>query len=132
MESRSLQAFIALADTQNYREAACKIHITQPALTKKIQLLESELALQLFTRGRHGASLTPAGEQLLEKAKAVVATIADLQQLASDCSCPEAFLQLPAIPLSLYGYAGEAFNIHHLHPWGCRTTDFTKSVPHRR
>ncbi|WP_380180033.1 LysR family transcriptional regulator [Kalamiella sp. sgz302252] len=117
MESRSLQAFIALADTQNYREAACKIHITQPALTKKIQLLESELALQLFTRGRHGASLTPAGEQLLEKAKAVVATIADLQQLASDLSKGKAGSLAIGFGVAGIKIAPELVtNFHHVHP----------------
>jgi len=84
METRLLQAFLALADTKNYREAASKIHVTQPALTKKIQALENELSLQLFTRGRHGALLTSAGKQLLEKAETIIATTAELQLLASN------------------------------------------------
>lgn len=61
-----------LAQKGNYREAAQAIFVTQPALTKQINLLESMLNIKLFTRGRHGATLTPSGQQLLAEAEKIV------------------------------------------------------------
>ncbi|MFM4711522.1 LysR family transcriptional regulator [Aeromonas veronii] len=69
---RQLQAFVTLADTANYREAASRLFITQPALTKQIQGLELALGCTLFKRGRHGAELTALGAQLLTQASALV------------------------------------------------------------
>ncbi|CAJ1799230.1 HTH-type transcriptional regulator TdfR [Aeromonas salmonicida] len=65
---RQLQAFVMLAETTNYREAASRLFITQPALTKQIQGLELALGSTLFNRGRHGAQLTAIGTQLLTQA----------------------------------------------------------------
>jgi len=69
---RQLQAFVMLAETANYREAASRLFITQPALTKQIQGLELALGSTLFNRGRHGAELTAIGTQLLPQARALV------------------------------------------------------------
>ncbi|MFQ2099131.1 LysR family transcriptional regulator [Aeromonas sanarellii] len=69
---RQLQAFVMLAETANYREAASRLFVTQPALTKQIQGLELALGSTLFNRGRHGAELTPIGLQLLPQARALV------------------------------------------------------------
>lgn len=69
---RQLQAFVMLAETANYREAAHRLFITQPALTKQIQGLELTLGTTLFNRGRHGAELTAIGAQLLTQASALV------------------------------------------------------------
>lgn len=69
---RQLQAFVTVAQTANYRAAAARLFITQPALTKQIQVLEQMLGCTLFHRGRHGAELTAAGRQLLVQANALV------------------------------------------------------------
>lgn len=84
MDTRQLQAFITLASTGSYRSAAEQLCLTQPALTKRIQALELLLGLTLFTRGRHGATLTTAGQQLLDKAQRLVKQGAELQQLAAE------------------------------------------------
>lgn len=69
---RQLQAFVMLAESANYREAASRLFVTQPALTKQIQGLEQALGSTLFNRGRHGAELTAIGLQLLPQAMALV------------------------------------------------------------
>ncbi|MGY4024676.1 LysR substrate-binding domain-containing protein [Aeromonas rivuli] len=69
---KQLQAFVTLAQSANYREAAARLFITQPALTKQIQGLELMLGASLFNRGRHGAALTAIGAQLLVQARALV------------------------------------------------------------
>lgn len=84
MDTRLLQAFIVLAESRSYRNAAQQLFITQPALTKQIQALEHEMGLKLFTRGRRGAQLTHAGELLLDKAKSIVLETTDLHQMATE------------------------------------------------
>lgn len=69
---RQLQALVMLAESANYREAASRLFVTQPALTKQIQGLEQALGSTLFNRGRHGAELTAIGLQLLPQAMALV------------------------------------------------------------
>lgn len=72
MDTRLLRAFIVLADTANYREASSRLCISQPALTKQIKLLENQLDVRLFERGRHGAILTEQGVALLPYAEQVI------------------------------------------------------------
>ena len=65
MELRLLRSFIAVAENKHFGAAARALSTTQPALTKQIQVLERQTGNMLFTRGRHGAALTPAGQTLL-------------------------------------------------------------------
>ncbi|WP_247190038.1 LysR family transcriptional regulator [Escherichia coli] len=68
MDNKLLKSFIMLAQSQSYRQAAEKLFITQPALTKQINLLEHELDLSLFERDNHGAKLSEEGEMLYQNA----------------------------------------------------------------
>lgn len=72
MEIRLLRAFIAVAEQQNFGDAASDLSMSQSALTKQIQLLEHQGGNVLFVRGRHGAALTSAGESLLGEARDLV------------------------------------------------------------
>ncbi|MDW8846479.1 LysR family transcriptional regulator [Erwinia sp. MMLR14_017] len=69
MNIRLLKAFLILAEKGNYADAARALFISQPALTKQINLLESMVKMSLFTRGRHGAILTSGGRSLLPEAE---------------------------------------------------------------
>ncbi|MDX5627542.1 MULTISPECIES: LysR family transcriptional regulator [unclassified Brenneria] len=69
MEFRQLRAFVTLAECLSYREAADKLWLTQPTLTKQIKLFEQELALTLFIRDNHGTQLSPQGQALYDRAK---------------------------------------------------------------
>ncbi|PHM67653.1 LysR family transcriptional regulator [Xenorhabdus stockiae] len=68
MDIKLLRAFAILAQKGQYRAAAEILCLTQPALTKQIQTLENLVGFKLFKRGRHGARLTTAGQQLLSRA----------------------------------------------------------------
>lgn len=72
MNLKLLKAFVTLAEKGNYAEAASALSMTQPALTKQINLLESAINLRLFNRGRQGTLLTPGGTQLLPEARKVL------------------------------------------------------------
>lgn len=58
MELHEVRYFLSLCDTLNFRRAADRCNVTQPALTRAIQKLESELGGQLFTRNRQPVQLT--------------------------------------------------------------------------
>lgn len=68
-----LRAFVAVADHHGFGPAAHGLAISQPALSKQIQALERDLGGTLFTRGRHGATLTEFGATLLPHAIELVA-----------------------------------------------------------
>lgn len=69
MEFRQLRAFVMLAECLSYREAADKLWLTQPTLTKQIKMFEQELELTLFIRDNHGTQLSPHGHALYDNAK---------------------------------------------------------------
>lgn len=68
-----LTTFVAVAETGSFRAAAEQIGRSQPAVTAQINQLEALLAVRLFTRTTRQVTLTPAGRELLERAKRLVA-----------------------------------------------------------
>lgn len=62
MNIAELEAFLAVYDEGTYTKAATLLGISQPAITRRVSLLESDLDCVLFERGRHGARATPPGE----------------------------------------------------------------------
>src|SRR5215468_2169105 len=78
----ALASFAALADELHFTRAARRLHVAQPALTKRIQQLEQRLGVRLFVRTRRSVTLTADGEQLLEKARQVIRAAQDLAATA--------------------------------------------------
>lgn len=72
LELRHLRAFVAIADTGHYGRAASSLKLTQPAITQRIQVLERELGVQLFSRNAREVHLTLSGEVLIEHARSLV------------------------------------------------------------
>ncbi|GAL09434.1 transcriptional regulators LysR family [Vibrio astriarenae] len=81
MDFGDLRTFCQLAVDGNYRVASEHLHITQSALTKKIQRLEAYCGVVLFERGRQGASLTAAGVALLPEAQRIVSSFESYKSL---------------------------------------------------
>jgi DNA-binding transcriptional LysR family regulator len=82
MDFRHIRAFIAVADALSVTKAAARLHITQPPLTRHIHQLERELGVTLFVRHRHGVTLTPAGQHLLDQARRLDAAAVDFVSAA--------------------------------------------------
>ena len=69
MNTRQLQYVIELAKSLNFSQAAEKLGISQPALSKQILHLEEELGIKLFDRATTPKKLTPAGKQFVSGAQ---------------------------------------------------------------
>jgi len=61
MGTQQIKNFLVLCETLNFRKAAEQINIVQPALSRQIQLLESEMGALLFNRSTGTVTLTEAG-----------------------------------------------------------------------
>ena len=73
MDNFALQAFTAVAESGSFSDAAETLHITQPAVSKRIANLEAELGAKLFDRISRKVSLTEAGRALLPQARKILA-----------------------------------------------------------
>jgi DNA-binding transcriptional LysR family regulator len=72
MDIRRLQHVVALAEEANFRRAAERVHLSQPAFSRSIQAAEAELGLKLFDRGTVEATCTPSGAFVVERARALL------------------------------------------------------------
>ncbi|WP_309712416.1 LysR substrate-binding domain-containing protein, partial [Armatimonas sp.] len=72
MELRQLEAFVTVARRASFTRAAEELHLTQPAVTRQIAALESELGALLFDRLGKSIQLTGAGETLLGYAEHIL------------------------------------------------------------
>jgi LysR family hydrogen peroxide-inducible transcriptional activator len=83
---RQLRYFVALADSGQYRRAAERMGISQPSLSLQISALEALLATRLVERRRGGIILTPAGREVLLRARAILSQAEDLMGSAQSLS----------------------------------------------
>lgn len=75
LDLRKLRYFVALAEHKHFGRAAQELYIAQPVLSRQIRALERELGCALFVRTTRAVELTPAGEQLHEEARGVLASV---------------------------------------------------------
>lgn len=72
MDINLARTFLEIVATGNFLRAAERLHVTQTAVSARVQSLEALLGRKLFVRNKSGASLTPAGEQFLRYAQTLV------------------------------------------------------------
>ena len=68
-----IRSLIAVADAGSITDAADQIHVSQSALSRRLQQLEADLGAQLVVRSRHGVEFTDLGRQALEAGRAIAA-----------------------------------------------------------
>ena len=90
MELRTLRYFLAVVQEGNITNAAKRLHVTQPTLSRQLAELEKELGRQLYTRGHAGIMPTEHGVMLANYAESII----DLAEKA------EADISLPAKTVS--------------------------------
>lgn len=80
MDLASLNAFIAVAETGSFSEAGERLHLTQPAVSKRIAALEQQLQVRLFDRLGREVRLTEAGRALLPRAYRILSVLEDTRR----------------------------------------------------
>jgi LysR family transcriptional regulator, hydrogen peroxide-inducible genes activator len=90
---------VAVADARSFRRAAELCHVSQPSLSAQLAQLEDALGARLFERERRPVLLTPAGEQLVERARRLLVDADDLLGAAKQLGDPLAgSLRIGVIP----------------------------------
>jgi LysR family transcriptional regulator, nitrogen assimilation regulatory protein len=84
MEFRQLEAFFHVAELGSFTRAATVLDTTQPALSRLVRQLETELAQVLLLRNGRGVTLSDAGQVLLKHASGIVQQLARARQDMDD------------------------------------------------
>ena len=85
MEIRTLKYFLTVAQEGNISNAAKRLHVTQPTLSRQLSALENELGRQLYTRGHSGIVPTEHGVMLAQYAENIIALA---EKAEADISLP--------------------------------------------
>lgn len=86
MDIKVLKNFLAVAREENITKAAAGLGMTQPALSRQMIVLEKELGVELFHRGKYRVTLTDAGFLLKRRAEEIVSLAGKVEH---ELSCPE-------------------------------------------
>ncbi|MEM8767337.1 MAG: LysR family transcriptional regulator [Pseudomonadota bacterium] len=84
MNISDLETFVAVAEQGSFSRAAEQLHLTQPAVTKRIQALEGSLDTVLFDRVGKQVALTHAGRLLEPRAKNLLAEVVDTRRVLAN------------------------------------------------
>lgn len=108
MELRHLRCFVAVAEELHFGRAAQRLHLSQPPVSQAIKELETELGQRLFERSSRRISLTPAGEDALGDARAVLARTDALRSRGREAALGQGGrLAIGFISLAAYAYLPE-------------------------
>ncbi len=80
MDINNLRAFTKVAEHGSFSLAAESLHLTQPAISKRVAALESSLSMRLFDRIGHQVTLTEGGRQLLPQAQEILNKVVDIRR----------------------------------------------------
>jgi len=83
MTLSELRFVVSVAHEKNFRRAAIKSFVSQPALSLAIKKIETELGVLIFERNRMGASLTTVGEQIVNQAKKVLEEADKIKEISA-------------------------------------------------
>jgi DNA-binding transcriptional LysR family regulator len=86
MNIQNLSAFIAVSETGSFSKAASRLFVTQPAVSKRISALESELNVKLFDRIGKSVQLTEAGDALVPSCLRILAELEESRRIINNLS----------------------------------------------
>lgn len=86
MLARHIQYFLAVAEHLSFTKAAAMLHVSQPALSQQVKLLEESLGAQLFDRSGRTTRLTDAGEVYLQYARRAAQELREATRAIHDVS----------------------------------------------
>lgn len=109
MDANSLKAFLTIVDQESFSEAAELLHLTQPAISKRLSALENQLGTKLIDRSHRQIRPTDAGNRLLPHARRILDEIHNARMaLSPDSATVEGELQI---------IASHHIGLHHLPAW---------------
>ncbi|MEO3872614.1 LysR family transcriptional regulator [Nonomuraea sp. B12E4] len=118
MQLQQLAYFVAVAEARHFTQAAERMGVAQPSLSKQVKALESDLGAPLFSRARGNVTLTAAGEALLPLARRMLAD-ADTarQEVAELAGLRRGRVRLGATPSLCAGLLADALaRFHRAYP----------------
>jgi LysR family cys regulon transcriptional activator len=91
MTLKQLKYLVGIVDGGlNITSAAERLHTSQPGISKQLKQLEAELGMQLFTRkGKSLAAITPAGTEVIERARKILREVENISSLASNLTAEQ-------------------------------------------
>ena len=95
---------MAVAEELNVRQAATRLHLSQPTLSRQIHDLENEVGTHLFVRSQSGMLLTEAGRTFFKEARSILSQSQRAVRLAQAASRGEA------------GHLGIAYSVESFEP----------------
>lgn len=100
-----LRCFVAVATELNYRRAAASLNMSQPPLTRQIQLLEHEMNLKLIDRSTRSVSLTAAGKAFYREASKLLEHIHQVEEFTKRmASGEEGSVTFGSVPIAFYHF----------------------------
>jgi len=94
MEFDDIRAFVAVAEARSVSRAARALYLTQPAVTRRMQRLESALGVTLCDRTRRPVTLTEAGQTVLERCRRVLEAVRDVRSSSEGTQVPARELRI--------------------------------------
>lgn len=109
MDANSLKAFLTIVDQGSFSEAAETLHLTQPAISKRLAALETQLGTRLIDRSNREIRLTEAGTRLLPHARKILDEIHNARMALTTST--------DSIEGELHAIASHHIGLHHLPNW---------------
>lgn len=108
VELADLRLLVAAAEAGTLGRAALRLHVSQPALTRRLQNLELLAGVPLLERSPRGVSLTPAGRRLYEHARPLLGAADEVEAVLADLRQEAAPVRLAASHSALEAFVGDA------------------------
>ncbi len=112
-----LDAVLLVAETLSFRIAAERAHVSQPALSRRLQAAEQKLNARLFDRSRHSVTLTDAGAELVPIARRMLSefrdSLSDLSEFIAGRRGSVSIWALPSVAAAILPASAKAFQETH-------------------